>query len=146
MFGKKQPHSYDTARSSLAPASRLGRRFVVEMFTVSRVGSCVNTPRVTLLKILTCYERRVVNSRCQTSQITPKRIQKLPEGAEKVLKVKRRDLAPQTFLQRFLAPKPMPERNTAAWYREMLLICTVFGITGSSTMMLVRFLILVVKL
>jgi hypothetical protein len=33
----------------------------------------------------------------------------------------------------------MPERNTAAWYREMLLICTVFGITGSSTMLLVSF-------
>lgn len=37
--------------------------------------------------------------------------------------------------QRFLAPKPMPERQTAAWYRELLLICTVFGITGSSTML-----------
>jgi len=40
----------------------------------------------------------------------------------------------KTFWQRFLEPKPMPERNTAAWYREMILICTVFGITGSSTM------------
>lgn len=40
----------------------------------------------------------------------------------------------KTFWQKFLAPKPMPERHTAAWYREMLLICTVFGITGSSTM------------
>ena len=40
-----------------------------------------------------------------------------------------------TFWQKFLGPKPMPERQTAAWYREMLLICTVFGITGSSTMM-----------
>ncbi len=40
-----------------------------------------------------------------------------------------------TMWQRFLAPKPMPERHTFAWYREMLLICTVFAITGSSTMM-----------
>jgi hypothetical protein len=39
-----------------------------------------------------------------------------------------------TFWQRFLAPKPMPERNTIAWYRELALICTVFGITGSATM------------
>jgi hypothetical protein len=46
--------------------------------------------------------------------------------------------ASMTMWQRFLAPKPMPERHTAAWYRELLLICTVFGITGSSTM-LVRF-------
>jgi hypothetical protein len=40
-----------------------------------------------------------------------------------------------TMWQRFLGPKPMPERRTTAWYREMLLICTVFGITGSTTMM-----------
>ena len=41
----------------------------------------------------------------------------------------------QTWLQRFLGPKPMPPRNTMAWYKEIALICTVFGITGSSTMM-----------
>jgi hypothetical protein len=40
-----------------------------------------------------------------------------------------------TFWQRFIGPKPMPERHTASWYREMLLICTVFAITGSSTML-----------
>jgi hypothetical protein len=62
---------------------------------------------------------------------------------EKIVKVAVRDSSKQqpgvktTFLQRFLGPKEMPERNTAAWYREMLLICTVFGITGTSTMMLV---------
>ncbi|CAJ1925808.1 unnamed protein product [Cylindrotheca closterium] len=42
------------------------------------------------------------------------------------------------FWQRFIGPKPMPERWTAAWYREVTLICTVFAITGSSTMVLVR--------
>lgn len=42
------------------------------------------------------------------------------------------------FLERFLAPKPMPPRNTPKWYAEMALLCTVFGITGSSTMFLVR--------
>lgn len=45
--------------------------------------------------------------------------------------------AHQTFLQRFLAPKEIPPRGTLGWYREMFLICTVFAITGSSTMMLV---------
>eukprot|EP00527_Entomoneis_sp_CCMP2396_P003093 CAMPEP_0198138752 /NCGR_PEP_ID=MMETSP1443-20131203/2152_1 /TAXON_ID=186043 /ORGANISM="Entomoneis sp., Strain CCMP2396" /LENGTH=205 /DNA_ID=CAMNT_0043800669 /DNA_START=42 /DNA_END=656 /DNA_ORIENTATION=- len=45
---------------------------------------------------------------------------------------------PPTFLQRFLGPKDIPERYTFAWYGEMVLICTVFGITGSSTMLLVR--------
>jgi hypothetical protein len=45
----------------------------------------------------------------------------------------------QTWLQRFLGPKEMPERNTPRWYREMVLLCTVFAITGSSTMFLVSF-------
>jgi len=43
-----------------------------------------------------------------------------------------------TFLEGFLATKPMPPKNTPKWYAEMALICTVFGITGSSTMFLVR--------
>eukprot|EP00537_Pseudo-nitzschia_pungens_P013301 CAMPEP_0172395302 /NCGR_PEP_ID=MMETSP1061-20121228/18794_1 /TAXON_ID=37318 /ORGANISM="Pseudo-nitzschia pungens, Strain cf. pungens" /LENGTH=173 /DNA_ID=CAMNT_0013126829 /DNA_START=261 /DNA_END=779 /DNA_ORIENTATION=+ len=42
------------------------------------------------------------------------------------------------FWKSFLAPKPMPDRWSAAWYREMVLICTVFAITGTSTMVLVR--------
>lgn len=41
------------------------------------------------------------------------------------------------FWKAFLAPKPMPERWSAAWYQEMVLVCTVFAITGSSTMVLV---------
>jgi hypothetical protein len=45
-----------------------------------------------------------------------------------------------TIWQKFLAPKPMPERHSASWYREIVLICTVFAITGSTTM-LVRILI-----
>lgn len=40
--------------------------------------------------------------------------------------------------KRFLGPKPMPVRYTKEWYYEVTLICTVFAITGSSTMMLVR--------
>jgi len=43
-----------------------------------------------------------------------------------------------TFLERFLAPKTMPPRYTPKWYAEMMLICTVFGITGSTTMVVVR--------
>ncbi|KAL3784664.1 hypothetical protein HJC23_012180 [Cyclotella cryptica] len=43
-----------------------------------------------------------------------------------------------TFLQNFLGPKPMPPRHTPKWYREVILLCTVFAITGSSTMFLVR--------
>ena len=40
-----------------------------------------------------------------------------------------------TMWQKFLAPKPMPERYSASWYQEVVLICTVFAITGSSTML-----------
>lgn len=44
----------------------------------------------------------------------------------------------KTFLQRWMGPKEMPQRGTNRWYGEMVLICTVFAITGSSTMVLVR--------
>lgn len=69
--------------------------------------------------------------------------QQPPNNFEKIIKVTRNQQQPQepevklTMLQKFLGPKPMPERHTAAWYGEMLLICTVFAITGSSTMLLV---------
>lgn len=42
-----------------------------------------------------------------------------------------------SFWKWYLGPKPMPERWTLPWYREMVLISTVFAITGSSTMVLV---------
>ena len=42
------------------------------------------------------------------------------------------------FWKSYLQPKTMPDRWSVAWYREMALICTVFAITGSSTMVLVR--------
>mmetsp|Transcript_30732 Transcript_30732/g.29606 ORF Transcript_30732/g.29606 Transcript_30732/m.29606 type:complete len:190 (-) Transcript_30732:17-586(-) len=45
---------------------------------------------------------------------------------------------PTSFLQRFLGPKEMPPRGTLRWYGEVSLICTVFAITGTSTMVLVR--------
>jgi hypothetical protein len=40
--------------------------------------------------------------------------------------------------QRFTGARSMPERWTLPWYREMVLISTVFAITGSSTMVVVR--------
>lgn len=32
----------------------------------------------------------------------------------------------------------MPARGTTAWYLEMVLLCTVFGVTGSSSMYFVK--------
>mmetsp|Transcript_23046 Transcript_23046/g.41590 ORF Transcript_23046/g.41590 Transcript_23046/m.41590 type:complete len:243 (-) Transcript_23046:215-943(-) len=43
-----------------------------------------------------------------------------------------------SFLQRWMAPKEIPPRWTPKWYGEMALLCTVFAITGTSTMVLVR--------
>jgi len=43
-----------------------------------------------------------------------------------------------TIIRNFLSPKEMPPRYTFPWYREMGLICTVFAITGTSTMIIVR--------
>jgi hypothetical protein len=70
------------------------------------------------------------------------------EGAEKAIHVIRKEAADgpsaatvetgsQTWFQRFLAPKEIPPRGTLKWYLEMLLITTVFGVTGTSTMVLV---------
>lgn len=43
-----------------------------------------------------------------------------------------------SFSQRWMAPKEIPPKGTLKWYGEMALICTVFAITGTSTMILVR--------
>ena len=75
--------------------------------------------------------------RCLTTN-TPRR------DVERIVRVAKKDDATTSnatktsFFERFLGPKPMPERYSFAWYKEVALICTVFGITGSSTMILVR--------
>lgn len=79
---------------------------------------------------------------CATTRLFTSK--KRPLGVEKVVKVSRaqtdvtKSVGFRTHLRHFLGPKPMPERYTFAWYREVALICTVFAITGSSTMVLVR--------
>jgi len=42
------------------------------------------------------------------------------------------------FLQKWMGPTEIPPRWTLRWYGEMTLICTVFAISGTSTMVLVR--------
>ena len=37
-----------------------------------------------------------------------------------------------------MGPKEIPPKGTLKWYGEMVLICTVFAITGTSTMVMVR--------
>lgn len=66
------------------------------------------------------------------SKGTPKETPK--EQGEKIVE----QATKQTWMERFLGPKEMPEKKTASWYREMVLLCTVFAITGSSTMFMVR--------
>mmetsp|Transcript_29477 Transcript_29477/g.35057 ORF Transcript_29477/g.35057 Transcript_29477/m.35057 type:complete len:218 (-) Transcript_29477:8-661(-) len=48
------------------------------------------------------------------------------------------DKASGSVLQRWMAPRDMPPRGTVKWYAEMVLICTVFAVTGTSTMVIVR--------
>ena len=57
-----------------------------------------------------------------------------PKEAEKVARHVNQQ---PTWLQKFFSLKEMPEKYTFQWYREMVLICTVFAVTGSSTMFLV---------
>lgn len=47
------------------------------------------------------------------------------------------DKASGSVLQRWMAPREMPPRGTLKWYAEMVLICTVFAVTGTSTMVIV---------
>ena len=43
----------------------------------------------------------------------------------------------KSFLSQWIAPREMPPRGTLTWYGEMCLICTVFAVTGTSTMVMV---------
>ena len=95
-------------------------RFLGKIHSISRGPGGMRLPSVLGVRREAFQKSRQLVARRFTSSSKDK----AEESAEKM-----------TMLQRFLAPKPMPERNTPAWYREVLLICTVFGITGSSTMM-----------
>mmetsp|Transcript_152 Transcript_152/g.373 ORF Transcript_152/g.373 Transcript_152/m.373 type:complete len:193 (-) Transcript_152:359-937(-) len=74
-----------------------------------------------------CLRPRSYTPRWLTSGTPKKPVKKAPEQT-----------AFQKQLNTFLGPKVMPPRWTMAWYREVTLICTVFAITGTSTMVLVR--------
>jgi len=43
-----------------------------------------------------------------------------------------------SWWQRWSHERPLPPRWSPAWWREMALVCVVFGITGSSSMLVVR--------
>lgn len=44
----------------------------------------------------------------------------------------------RAWWQQWTRPRAMPPRFTWAWWGEQALVCTVFGITGSSSMLLAR--------
>jgi hypothetical protein len=74
---------------------------------------------------------------CQNKSKSIRRV--FSEGSPKVAEKAVGQETRQTWLQKFLSLKEMPEKYSFQWYREMVLICTVFAITGSSTMFLVSF-------
>mmetsp|Transcript_13023 Transcript_13023/g.30703 ORF Transcript_13023/g.30703 Transcript_13023/m.30703 type:complete len:229 (+) Transcript_13023:129-815(+) len=69
---------------------------------------------------------------------TPKSIKRVGESERNDSTSKLPQRSFSEFWKSYSKPKPMPDRWSAAWYQEMALICTVFAITGSSTMILVR--------
>lgn len=87
-------------------------------------------------RFLSSFHNRLATT---TRTLTSSSSSKPPPRFEKIIKVSPKESPSrlQTALKNFLGPKPMPERYTAAWYGELTLICTVFAITGSSTMLLV---------
>lgn len=109
------------------------------MSTTSRSSLCARSSASS--KGVYLYSRRLF-----ASSATPPK-----SGVEKVVRVTRPEPPAEqatanasasaetqlSGLEKFLALKEIPPRGTFSWYVEMVLICTVFAITGSSTMVLV---------
>lgn len=84
----------------------------------------------------TCNNSMMRNSCCSRTQTYQKRFFSKLENNKSISNVK--EAKNLSFTQRWLSPKDIPPRGTLKWYGEMTLICTVFAITGTSTMFLVR--------
>lgn len=92
------------------------------------VGRYNNCSKISLIRKTLAFSNRP--RMLQASRANNSRIRSLTSSSEKSQS--------KTFMQRFFGPKEMPPRGTLRWYGEISLICTVFAITGTSTMVLVR--------
>lgn len=104
------------------------------MFGVSQFSqSCVNQASV--------HARRKFTSSVKQNITKRGEVQKSSKSASESIDAKAStgaNMKGSSFLQRWMAPKEIPPKGTLNWYGEMTLICTVFAITGTSTMILVR--------
>ena len=76
------------------------------------------------------FDRTIASNQRRTLTSNTKNSNNAVTGTESIAK--------KTFLQRWMGHKEIAPRGTLKWYGEMTLICTVFAITGTSTMVLVR--------
>lgn len=97
-----------------------------------KTPSCLLTKHSILRQQGMMQNRRNLTSKTGTDAIKKETIEAAQSSAPKA--------APSqgSFLQRWMAHKEIPIRGTFKWYGEMVLLCTVFAITGTSTMVLVR--------
>jgi len=104
---------------------------------VTTINSNTNSNRITCWRRWNSNNSNNANHRSAPKTGTPKTSNNANPNNPKT-STTAPDKASTSFLTSFLAPKQMPPRYAPRWYAEMALLCTVFGITGTSTMVLVR--------
>lgn len=119
-------------------------RSLMALSSSSAVRRCTSTAAFPCLRGVFTHSTQSVRQqginqsrRNLTSKTTSDAIKK--ESAQAAQPSASQATQPQgTLLQRWMGHKEIPPRGTLKWYGEMVLLCTVFAITGSSTMVLVR--------
>lgn len=100
--------------------------------TTMKTPSCLLTKHSILRQQGIMQNRRNLTSKTATDAIKKETVEAVQSSAPKAAQ------SQGSFLQRWMAHKEIPTRGTLKWYGEMVLLCTVFAITGTSTMVLVR--------
>jgi len=107
-------------RLSPRNASHISGRTTSTIFTLQKTNA------------FSCLQTSVMNNSTQSTKY------KLITMTKRTLTSSGNSKNGGSLLQRWMAPKEMPERGSLKWYAEMVLICGVFAVTGTSTMVIVR--------
>jgi len=99
-----------------------------------KTSSCLLTKHSILRQQGIMQHRRNLTSKTGTDAIKKETVEAVQSSAPKAAQSQ----AQGSLLQRWMGHKEIPPRGTLKWYGEMVLLCTVFAITGTSTMVLVR--------
>ena len=121
-------------RASIPFSSQCAKTRVSQtMFGVSKFSqSCVNQASVHARRKFTSSVKQNVTKRGVVQKSSKSASESIDATASTGANLKG-----SSFSQRWMAPKEIPPKGTLNWYGEMTLICTVFAITGTSTMILV---------